>query len=348
MQVLVKSKTRKMQRHPRQSGHRKTKAIAGSQKEKKVEKKEAKEINQAASLQSSPIELTRTLKAPFPPVKNKGESKQLMLQPRIITLGGSEDSEPSLDYSTPQTSTDLEASQKCTGYNDNLESTSLPSTSCKASDMCACTSVSTGSDSPRLLADLVQLLELKREKISLSDQLSSQREIFIKHQRRCWDLEEELHKYLKVSIKQECEEGMKWRWRIISELETSLRLWVEEEETLVFAAGQVSARIVPYGSFRLGVVDKQSDLDLLAVLPQQISREQFFTSFCALLGRKEEVVRELRVLSTAFVPVVKFKYRGMEVDLTAACLTNFNFIPLDSLLLSQFPTEELDPRCLRR
>merc|ERR1719365_193720 len=108
-----------MQRHPRQSGHRKTKAKTGSQMEKKVEKKEAKEIIQAASLQSSPIELTRTLKAPFPPVKNKGE---LMLQSRIITLGGSEDSEPSLDYSTPQTSTDLEASQKCTGYTDNLES----------------------------------------------------------------------------------------------------------------------------------------------------------------------------------------------------------------------------------
>ena len=60
------------------------------------------------------------------------------------------------------------------------------------------------------------------------------------------------------------------------------------------------------------------------------------------------MVKELRVLSTAFVPVVKFKYRGMEVDLTAARLTNFKSIPLDNLFLSQFPTEELDPRCLRR
>ena len=136
-------------------------------------------------------------------------------------------------------------------------------------------------------------------------------------------------------------------WSIISELESSLRLWVEESESLVLDAGQVSASIVPYGSFRLGVIDKQSDLDLLAVLPQQITRKQFFTDFCTVLGN-EEVVRELRVLSTAFVPVVKFKYRGMEVDLTAACLVNFNCIPMDNLFLSQFPTQELDPRCLRR
>ena len=135
-------------------------------------------------------------------------------------------------------------------------------------------------------------------------------------------------------------------WSIISELESSLRLWVEESKPLVLVAGQVSARIVPYGSFRLRVVDKHSDLDLLAILPQQITREEFFTGFCAGL-RKEDVIKELRVLSTAFVPVVKFKYRGMEVDLTAACL-NIQSIPIDNLFLAQFPTEELDPRCLRR
>jgi len=345
MQMLLNGKTRKMQRHPRPSGHRKTKAIAGSQKERKDHNKKAKEINKTSSIQSSPIEPPRTSKVSFPPVKNFTEELKLSVpQPRIITLGGSEDSEPSLDYSTPcilPTSADVGASQQCV---NNLESPSIPSMSFETTDLCA-TSTSAGSDSPILLAALVQMLELKKEKFSLTEKLRDQREVWPCPPRKCWELEEGLHNYLRVSIEQECEEGMKWRGRIISELESSLRLWVEESKPLVLVAGQVSARIVPYGSFRLRVVDKHSDLDLLAILPQQITREEFFTGFCAGL-RKEDVIKELRVLSTAFVPVVKFKYRGMEVDLTAACL-NIQSIPIDNLFLSQFPTEELDPRCLR-
>ena len=251
MQVLVNGKTHKMQRHPCPSGHRKNKA--GSQKERKVLNKKAKEINQAASIQSFPTDSPRTSKAPH--VRNYNRApKHPMPQPRIVTLEGSEDSEPSLDYSTPcilPTSADVEASQKCT---DDTEPPSLPSISCEATDPCA-TSMSTGSDSPRLLAALVEMLELKMENISLTGKSRNQREVLNYQQRRRWDLEEELHNYLRVSIKQECEGGMKWRGRIISELESSLRLWVEESESLVLAAGQVSARIVPYGSFRLGVVD---------------------------------------------------------------------------------------------
>ena len=138
MQVLVKGKTRKMKRHPRPSGHKKTKAIAGSQNEKKVQNNKAKEINQTASIQSTPIELPRTSKVPFPPVKKYNEElKQSVPPARIITLGGSEDSEPSLDYSTPCIlPTDVEASQQCI---DNFEPPSLPSISC---DPCA-TSMST-------------------------------------------------------------------------------------------------------------------------------------------------------------------------------------------------------------
>jgi len=360
MQVLAKNKTRKMQRHPRPSGQRKTKAIAGSKKEKKTHKKRTQEINKMDPIQSSPTEPPRTYKAPFPTVnKFNGELKQPGPQPKIITLGTSEETEPSLDYSTPcnlQTSTDLDVPQGSTVPlhlpSIRCETTvlSCPRSSLKNTNSTTprapTTSVSTGPGSPRHLSTLVQMLELKRENISLSRKFTNQKEVLITQQTRCWELEEELRNYMRVSIKEECEAGMKWRERIISELETSLRLWVEESESLDLAVGHVSARIVPYGSFRLGVVDKQSDLDLLAVLPQQITREEFFTDFCAGLG-KGEVVKELRVLSTAFVPVVKFKYRGMEVDLTAVCLANFKSVPTDPLFLSQFPTEELDPRCLR-
>ena len=162
MQMLVNGKRRKMQRHLRPSGHRQTKAIAGSQKERKDHNKKAKEINMTSSIQSSPIEPRRTSKVSFPPVKNYTEELKLSVpQPRIITLGGSEDSEPSLDYSTPcilPTSADVGASQQCV---KNLESPSIPSMSFETTDLCA-TSTSAGSDSPILLAALVQMLELKK------------------------------------------------------------------------------------------------------------------------------------------------------------------------------------------
>ena len=96
MQVLAKNKTRKMQRHPRPSGQRKTKAIAGSKKEKKTHKKRTQEINKMDPIQSSPTEPPRTYKAPFPTVnKFNGELKQPGPQPKIITLGTSEETEPS-------------------------------------------------------------------------------------------------------------------------------------------------------------------------------------------------------------------------------------------------------------
>ena len=75
--------------------------------------------------------------------------------------------------------------------------------------------------------------------------------------------------------------------------------WQEVERT--------GGKVVTYGSFKLGVVERDSDLDLLAVVPKHISREDFFASFYQHLAKKTEV-SELRALSKAFVPVIKFKY----------------------------------------
>ena len=359
--LQVKSKTRKMQRHPRQNGQKKTKATSGGRKSlgRKVKNKEV-----APPLSST--EPVGSSKVPLPLIKTCGEGnlKQSTFQPRIITLGTSEESEPSLDYSIidvaqHSTSTVVVAPQKCVTYSGDLEPPSQPSSICEDIDPSypgsPSKTVGISSDPapsaepifPSQFAYLVQMLELESGKISLSEKLSNLREGEFTKQRKSWQLEEELHTFMKSSIEQESQDGMMWRERIISELEMSLRSWVKGNETQELAEGQVSSRILPYGSFRLKVVDKHSDLDLLAVLPQQISREEFFTNFPTLL-MKMEVVKELRVLSAAFVPVVKFRYRGMEVDLTAACLTTFKSIPMDNLFLSQFPTEQLDPRCLRR
>ena len=149
----------------------------------------------------------------------------------------------------------------------------------------------------------------------------------------------------------ETEAGMEERWKIVEELDSLVKHWVRNKvskqgmrKNYIERAG---GKVVTYGSFKLGVVDKDSDLDLLAVVPRFVNREEFFDDFYGNLARRSCDVTELRSLSTAFVPVIKFKYRGIDVDLTLARLTT-DYVREDEDFLDQpFISRDLDPRCLR-
>ena len=57
---------------------------------------------------------------------------------------------------------------------------------------------------------------------------------------------------------------------------------------------------------------------------------------------------ELRQLPDAYVPVIKMKYRGLEVDLTMARVVSTNTIPEDeAFLMKEEVTREMDPKCVR-
>ena len=49
---------------------------------------------------------------------------------------------------------------------------------------------------------------------------------------------------------------------------------------------KVGGKVVSYGSYKLSVVDKESDLDLLCVVPKHISRDDFFISLYEQLHKK--------------------------------------------------------------
>ena len=53
---------------------------------------------------------------------------------------------------------------------------------------------------------------------------------------------------------------------------------------------QLGGKVVSYGSYKLSVVDKESDLDLLVVVPKQVSREDFFRSLFDQLAKKVTIV----------------------------------------------------------
>lgn len=145
--------------------------------------------------------------------------------------------------------------------------------------------------------------------------------------------------------------GMERRERIISELDTLVKQWTRSEglrKNIPWTqVEQVGGKVVSYGSYKLGVVDRESDLDLLCVVPKHVSREDFHIRLFQLLVKKDEVT-ELRQLSIAYVPVIKMKYRGIDVDLTLARIVCYDKIPNDeNFLLNPNITYDMDPRCLR-
>jgi len=149
----------------------------------------------------------------------------------------------------------------------------------------------------------------------------------------------------------EDESGMNLRKRIVHELDMLVKQWVRSEGLRQAMnwnqVEKVGGKVVCYGSFKLLVVDKESDLDLLCVVPKHVTREAFFKTLFELLVKKDEV-SELRQLPWAFVPVIKMKYRGIEVDLTMARLMGSEVIPEDEeIFRTPMLTKDMDQKCLR-
>lgn len=79
-----------------------------------------------------------------------------------------------------------------------------------------------------------------------------------------------------------------------------------------------------------------------------IYRNDFFSSFYDLLDCHEDV-EELRAIEQAFVPVIKFKFKGVEIDLTFTrlCVDQVPLLDEDLQNFELFNQNNLDLRCLR-
>ena len=73
--------------------------------------------------------------------------------------------------------------------------------------------------------------------------------------------------------------GFRLRGQVIREIEELMKVWVREET-------EAMCRLVCYGSYKLSVIDSESDLDLLCVVPRGVTRNSFFTSFYQRLQNK--------------------------------------------------------------
>ncbi|KAJ1337456.1 poly(A) polymerase [Microdochium nivale] len=86
--------------------------------------------------------------------------------------------------------------------------------------------------------------------------------------------------------------------------------------------------IFTYGSYLLGVYGPGSDIDTLVSAPKYVSREDYFEIFPDLIEEMapKGAITDLTPVEDAFVPIIKFEYWGISIDLIfsrIATLTQF-------------------------
>jgi poly(A) polymerase len=126
------------------------------------------------------------------------------------------------------------------------------------------------------------------------------------------------------------------RVRVLETLEVIFRNWIVSIATMKgmsrHQAMHLGGKLLTFGSYHLGVHQRDADIDTLCVAPWIIERKDFFVLFFDTL-RKQPEVTDCQSVEEAFVPVIKLKFSGIEIDIVFARL-NLSSIP-DDLDLSK-------------
>lgn len=90
-------------------------------------------------------------------------------------------------------------------------------------------------------------------------------------------------------------------------------------------------RIFTYGSYRLGVYGPGSDIDTLVVVPKYVDVEQYFKFFPDLLVEMAPpgAITDLTPVPEAFVPIIKFEFSGISIDLIFCSIQTMIQLPDD-------------------
>jgi poly(A) polymerase len=114
-------------------------------------------------------------------------------------------------------------------------------------------------------------------------------------------------------------------------------------------ANSAGGKIFTFGSFRLGVFGPGSDIDTLVVAPKNITRDDFFEYFPNLLVEMSPpgAITDLTPVVDSFVPIIKFEYSGISIDLIFSRLAAVNQVPLSLDLQDNGLLKGLDDTDLR-
>ncbi|XP_022146701.1 nuclear poly(A) polymerase 4-like isoform X2 [Momordica charantia] len=135
----------------------------------------------------------------------------------------------------------------------------------------------------------------------------------------------ELEKFLvDAGLYESKEESIK-REEVLCRIGQIVKDWVKQLTRIKGYTDQMvedaNAVIFTFGSYRLGVHGPGADIDTLCVGPSYVNREEdFFYILHNILEEMEEVT-ELQPVPDAHVPVMKFKFDGISIDLLYASIS---------------------------
>ncbi|GMJ07645.1 poly(A) polymerase 2 [Hibiscus trionum] len=135
----------------------------------------------------------------------------------------------------------------------------------------------------------------------------------------------ELEKFLIESGLYESKEESAKREEVLGHITEIVKSWVKQLTRQKGYTDQMveeaNAVIFTFGSYRLGVHGPGADIDTLCVGPSYVNREEdFFIILHDILAEMEEVT-ELQPVPDAHVPVMKFKFQGISIDLLYASIS---------------------------
>ncbi|CAJ0587007.1 unnamed protein product, partial [Mesorhabditis spiculigera] len=146
----------------------------------------------------------------------------------------------------------------------------------------------------------------------------------------------------------ESPEELDQRIQVLGQVNSLVKKWVvrvSEAKMPIDECTRVGGKLFTFGSYRLGVHTKGADIDSLCVVPRHIQRSDFFTTFYEMLKECPEV-SDLHGVEEAFVPVIKLKWKEIELDILFARLA-LKEVPDDQQLNDDILLKNLDERCVR-
>lgn len=137
----------------------------------------------------------------------------------------------------------------------------------------------------------------------------------------------QLEKLLMSSGLYESKEETSRREEVLRRIDGIVKCWVKQLTRQKGYTDQMvedaNAVVRTFGSYRLGVHSPGADMDTLCIGPSYVNREEdFFIILHDILAEMEEVT-ELQPVSDAHVPVMKFKFQGISIDLLYASISLF-------------------------
>lgn len=150
-------------------------------------------------------------------------------------------------------------------------------------------------------------------------------------------LSAELEAYLRANRLYESVAEQQHREMVLSDLSELVTEWVRRVSLAAgmtdTMASETGARIFTFGSYRLGVNGPGADIDTLCIAPRHVNRKRDVFGIAEPGGvppnpdnvlvemlRRKPLATDIVAVADAYVPIIKFEYAGVEIDLLCACL----------------------------